>query len=214
MRHVSNMNVLRRKYECDTNRSRIAASLSQSKKKKILILLHRTFERIMSHLQMRHVALTNASCCAYERSCCAYKCVMWHVSMSSAAHMKASCCTYECVVFRMCHFSHINASCRTYECVMLHIWMSHVTHLNESCHILQMCDIMSRVRRHTLEWVLSHIRTREMISHIWMPDSFKCVSSYARHDVTCMYGSCHTCEWVMSRVRRHIWTPHVTRTNE
>ena len=118
----------------------------------------RAYECVMSHLQMRHVALTNAHVALTNWSCCAYELIMLHLRMRHVALTNASWYTYECVMWRlrMRHVALTNASCRTYECsccayecscvayqrAVPHIWKHHLAHLNVSfleCVIFRMC---------------------------------------------------------------------------
>ena len=88
-----------------------------------------TYEWVILHMWMSHVAHMNGSCCTYEW-------VVSHVWMSHVAHMNGSGQTYEWVNSHiwMSHITHMNDSCHAYEWVMSHIWMSHVAQINQSCH--------------------------------------------------------------------------------
>jgi len=113
-----------------------------------------------------------------NESCHTYEGVMSHIWMSHVAHMNESCHTYEWVMSHIwtSHVTHMNESCHTYACVMSHIWTSHVTYMHESCltygrvmeHIccMQRQPISIRIaffiqvlQVNTYEWVISNTCT-------------------------------------------------------
>ena len=111
-----------------------------------------TFEWVMSHISMSHVAHMSESCRTYEW-------VMLHIWMSHVTNMSESCHTYEIFLTQgMWHI--LDELCPTNTAndrVMSHThsgWRSHVTHtqqMKESCHT------------HTAdEGVMSHTHTQRM----------------------------------------------------
>jgi len=127
-----------------------------------------TYEWVMSHMWMSHVAHMNESC----RTC---ECVMSHISIGHVTHVNESCLTQEWVMSHiwighehlrarlrciwMKHVTHMNQSCHTHEWVMSHIWMSHVSHLNESVLQTQPSSCVPQIYTNesclTHEWVMS-----------------------------------------------------------
>jgi len=64
--------------------------------------------------------------------CRTYECVVMHKWISHVAHINESCYMYEWVISHvwMRRVARINASRHTYECVTSHVWTSHVARTN------------------------------------------------------------------------------------
>ena len=75
-----------------------------------------TYQRVVMHRLISHVAPINISCCAYQY-------VTLHLSIRHVAHINAWHCTYQRVVVHMLisHVVRINTSRCTYQYVTLHI---------------------------------------------------------------------------------------------
>jgi len=87
-----------------------------------------TYEWVMSHVWMSHVAHMNGSWHTYE------------AARSIPGYTKESCHTYELVMAHiwMGHGTHITESCRKYE------WVRSVTHASESCHTYERVTCCTR----------------------------------------------------------------------
>jgi len=124
-----------------------------------------------------------------KESCRTYEGVMSHIWVSHVAHMKESCRTYEWVMshIRMSHVAYMSESCRTYEGVMLHIWVSHVAytsklyrvsewrHVSEMSYVtsLMSCCVKYTSRRHVIfsdamSCQRCYVSSSEWVSHIWV----------------------------------------------
>jgi len=165
------------------------------------------YEWVMSHIWMSHGTSMGdsgrRSCHTYARvtsrtwvySFCTYEWVMSHIWMSHVTRMNESCHTYEWVMSHiwMSHITHTNRACHTYEWVMSHLWISHITHTKDPClPVLSWLYCMNS----------SYCKYQLYAQVTWLIDI--CMSH-----VTHINGSRHVYVWVLS----HIWTSHVTYTN-
>ena len=176
----------------------------------------RTFEGVMLHIRVSHVAHMNESwhtCIQHAINSCVLRCakqLRCIVCMSHVAHMNGfprtyewSCCTYEWVMSHIwlssaahtndsCHVTHMTESCLTYEWVMSHIWLGRVAHMNETCR--------------TYDWVILHI----WMSHVTQEPRHTCNQAAIRYQVlhrafvvyshvAHFYESCRIYDWVTSR---------------
>ena len=154
-----------------------------------------TYEIVMSHIWITHVAHMNEPCVMY----------IW---MSHVAHMNESCRKFESVLL------HIDGSGCTYKLAMPHIWM------RRTCETIMLHIWMSDW--FTCEAIMLHIWmsltcesccTYEwaIMLHIWMSLTCESVTSHTwMSAVAHMNESCRTHEWVTL----HTWMSHVAHMNE
>jgi len=167
-----------------------------------------------------------------NESCHTYEWVVPHMWMSHVAHVNESCRTCEWVVSHIwvSRVTHVNESCLTCQWVVCHMSMSCVTPMSESCHTYEKSHVTNRPtgwRRPIgclkLQVIFRKRATnyRPLLRKMTYKDKASCESS-----PPCT--PCQTCEWIMSLVRlscvtlvgeshhtcekimSHIWMRHVT----
>jgi len=192
----------------------------------------RTYQWVMSHISMSHVAHMNTSRnVAYEKV--VWSCI-WMRCLQSIDHiaLQMSIMNGSCQVWSVTHvhdsrhkhlwISHITVKeyCYTNERVMPHIWKSRVAHINKSCctyeWVMSQMNVLSHIwTRHvqacqTCRQVISHISTCN-VTHIHQ--QFR---TYKRESdlFNCVILQMYDVGLHFSRFPTHVWMSHITRINK